>query len=99
MSSAIAGKKIVFTGKMESGDRKDLEARATELGADVVEINHGTEVGDTDILVHGVQVWAVTLAAADTLYRKAEALGVTVLDETAYLALISDDAVAAPEGD
>ena len=92
MSSAIAGKKIVFTGKMESGDRKDLEARATELGADV----DGSVSGNTDILVHGVQVAA---NAKSTKIRKAESLGVTVLDETAYLALISDDAVAAPEGD
>ncbi len=92
MSSAIAGKKIVFTGKMESGDRKDLEAQATELGADV----DNSVSGNTDILVHGVQVAA---NAKSTKIRKAESLGVTVLDETAYLALISDDAVAAPEGD
>ena len=52
--------------------------------------------GNTDILVHGVQVAA---NAKSTKIRKAESLGVTVLDETAYLALISDDAVAAPEGD
>ena len=92
MSSAIAGKKIVFTGKMESGDRKDLEAQATELGADV----DNSVSGNTDILVYGVQVAA---NAKSTKIRKAEALGVTVLDETAYLALISDDAAAAPEGD
>ena len=51
MTSPIAGKKIVFTGKMESGDRDDLKAQAAALGADV-----DTAVsGNTDILVHGVQ--------------------------------------------
>ena len=33
MSSVIAGKKIVFTGKMGTGDRDDLAAQATSLGA------------------------------------------------------------------
>ncbi len=83
MSNPIAGKKIVFTGKMESGDRKDLEARATELGADV---DSGVS-RHTDILVHGVQV---AHNAKSTKIRKAEELGVTVLDETAYLALIAE---------
>ena len=35
MSSTIAGKKIVFTGKMETGDRDDLAAQAASLGANV----------------------------------------------------------------
>ena len=82
MSSPIAGKKIVFTGKMNSGDRDDLEARATALGADV-----DTAVsGNTDILVHGVQT---AHNSRSTKILKAQDLGVTILDEAAYLALIT----------
>ena len=83
MSNSIAGKKIVFTGKMESGDRDDLVAQATKLGADV-----DTAVSaNTDILVHGVQT---AHNSKSTKIRKAEKLGVTILDENAYLALIPD---------
>ena len=83
MASPIEGKKIVFTGKMESGDRDDMKARARELGADV-----DTSVsGNTDILVHGVQS---AHNSKSTKIRRAEELGVTILDENAYLALIAD---------
>ena len=83
MSNPIAGKKIVFTGKMESGERDDLIAQATKLGADV----DGAVSGNTDILVHGVQT---AHNSKSTKIRKAEELGVTILDENAYLALIAD---------
>lgn len=82
MSDAIAGKKIVFTGKMASGERDELVARATELGADV-----DTAVsGNTDLLVCGIQTAHNTKS---TKLRKAEDLGVTILDEKGYLDLIS----------
>ena len=82
MSKPIAGKKIVFTGKMESGDRNDLVAQATKLGADV-----DTAVsGNTDILVHGVQT---AHNSKSSKIRKAEELGVTVMTESDYLALIA----------
>ena len=81
MTSPIAGKKIVFTGKMESGDRDELKAQAAALGADV-----DTAVsGNTDILVHGVQT---AHNARSSKLKKAEQLGVTIMDEKAYLALI-----------
>jgi DNA ligase (NAD+) len=83
MSNPIAGKKIVFTGKMESGERDDLIAQAIKLGADV-----DTAVsGNTDLLVHGVQTAHNTKS---TKLHKAEELGVKILDEAAYLALIAN---------
>jgi DNA ligase (NAD+) len=82
MSSPIDGKKIVFTGKMESGERDDLVAQATALGADV-----DTSVSShTDYLVHGVQT---AHNAKSTKLHKAKELGVTVLDEAAYLDMIA----------
>ena len=76
MSSAIAGKKIVFTGKMETGDRDDLAAQAATLGADVEK----NITKKTDILVHGVQT---SHNAKSTKLRKAEEQGVTILDAPA----------------
>ena len=82
MASPIDGKKIVFTGKMESGEREELVAEATALGADV-----DTAVsGHTDLLVCGVQT---AHNAQSTKLRKAQEIGVTVLDEAAYLELIA----------
>ena len=83
MSNPIAGKKIVFTGKMESGDRDVLAAQAASLGADVEK----NITKKTEILVHGVQT---SHNAKSTKLRKAEEQGVTILDEAAYLALIAD---------
>ena len=83
MSNPVAGKKIVFTGKMESGDRDDLAAQAASLGADVEK----NITKKTEILVHGVQT---SHNAKSTKLRKAEEQGVTILDESAYLALIAD---------
>ena len=85
MSSAIAGKRIVFTGKMEKGDRDELAAHAASLGADVEK----NITKKTDILVHGVQT---SHNAKSTKLRKAEEQGIEILDETAYLALIAEDA-------
>ena len=83
MSSPISGKKIVFTGKMESGDRNDLAAQATRLGADV-----DTAVSrKTDYLVHGVQT---SHNARSPKLNKAEELGVKILAEKAYLELIGE---------
>lgn len=82
MTSPIAGKKIVFTGKMTSGDRNDLKAQATALGADV-----DTSVSsNTDILVHGVQT---AHNSKSSKIRSAEKHGVTIMDEDAYLQLIN----------
>lgn len=75
--SPIAGKRIVFTGKMQRGSREEMQAEARRLGADVqTAVNRST-----DMLVCGDKVGAAKRS-------KAEALGVTLLSEADYLRLI-----------
>jgi DNA ligase (NAD+) len=77
VESPIQGKGIVFTGKMTSGSRSELQERARELGARVQ-----TAVGKTtDLLVCGEKVGAKKIT-------KAEKLGVKTLSEAEYHALI-----------
>jgi DNA ligase (NAD+) len=76
VESPIHGKGIVFTGKMTSGSRSELQERARRLGARVQ-----TAVGKTtDYLVCGEKVGAKKIA-------KAQTLGVQTLTEAAYLTL------------
>ena len=81
VASPIAGMGIVFTGKMVSGDRKELEAHARELGATV----QSAVSKNTDLLVTGEKPGGSKL-------KKAEALGTRRLDEGAYLALLDGSA-------
>jgi len=77
--SSIAGKRFVFTGKMLSGSRPDMEKGAKALGASV-----GKSVsGKTDYLVTGEKVGASKIKAA-------QEKGVTVISEAQYLDMISD---------
>ena len=81
MPSKIEGKHIVFTGKMEQGDRGEMKAAAKELGA-LVQSDVNSK---TDILVHGSDV------AVNSKHRKmnkAQELGVTIIEEQAYYDLI-----------
>lgn len=68
----IAGKKIVFTGTLSTMTRKQAEATATSLGAEVV----GSVSKNTDILVVG--------ADAGSKLQKAQDLGVTILTEAEW---------------
>jgi len=77
--SPIAGKGIVFTGKMIHGDRKTMQARARELGARV----QTAVSGSTDYLVCGEKVGASKM-------NKAEKLGVAILTEDQYLEMLGD---------
>ena len=76
-NSPISGKKIVFTGALIGVSRAEAKAKAESLGAKV----SGTVSVKTDFLIVG--------ADAGSKARKAARLGVTVLDEDEYSALIS----------
>lgn len=77
-ASPIAGKNVVFTGSMTSGSRSDMEEGARALGATV----QSSVNGKTDYLVCGEKVGASKTG-------KAAALGVAVISEAEYLALIA----------
>lgn len=74
--SPVSGKKIVFTGKLESMSRSEAKARAEELGAKIV----GTVSKTTDFVVAG--------PGSGAKGKKARELGLEVLDERQWLELI-----------
>ena len=74
VASAISGKSVVFTGSLETMTREEAKARAEALGARVV----GSISKKTDIVVAG--------PGAGSKLAKAEALGLTVWDEAAWIA-------------
>jgi DNA ligase (NAD+) len=76
--SPIAGKSVVFTGTLGKMTREEAKALAERLGAKV----SGSVSKKTDLVVAG--------AEAGSKLRKATELGVEVLDEDAFLALVGD---------
>jgi len=73
----LSGLLIVFTGAMQQGSREDMKRQAKVLGAKI----GSTITGKTDILVTGRRV-------GETKLKKAEELGVKVMSESDYFALI-----------
>ncbi|MGH8316813.1 MAG: NAD-dependent DNA ligase LigA [Steroidobacteraceae bacterium] len=76
--SPITGKTIVFTGRLEQMTRDEAKALAERLGAAV----SGSVSSKTDLVVAG--------PAAGSKLKKAQALGVRVLDEGAFLELVRE---------
>jgi DNA ligase (NAD+) len=83
IESPIAGKGIVFTGKMQKGTREEMQAVARRLGATV----QTTVSRNTDYLVCGENVGAAKI-------QKADALQVRRLMEDEYLSMIDMDSDA-----
>jgi DNA ligase (NAD+) len=81
-SSPLAGKTIVFTGGLEAMTRSEAKARAEALGANVA----SSVSSKTDFVVIG--------ADAGSKAARAASLGVTTLDEAAWLDLAGRDAAA-----
>ncbi|CCO24608.1 BRCT domain-containing protein [Maridesulfovibrio hydrothermalis] len=79
MDNPIAGKGIVFTGKMVQGTREDMQAAARRMGAKV----QTSVSGKTDFLVCGSNVGAKKV-------EKAEAKGVTVVKEDWFMDIVNE---------
>jgi DNA ligase (NAD+) len=80
-ASVLAGQTLVFTGTLEQTSRAEAKARAEAMGAKV----SGSVSAKTDMVIAG--------AAAGSKLKKAQELGVKVIDEAEWLTLI-----AAPAG-
>ncbi len=75
-ASAVSGKTIVFTGKLETMSREEAKAQAERLGARAA----GSVRAQTDLVVAG--------PGAGSKLKKAAELGIEVIDEAAWAEIV-----------
>lgn len=75
-ASAVAGKTVVFTGKLETMSRDEAKAQAEALGARAA----GSVSPKTDLIVAG--------PGAGSKLKKAAELGIEVIDEAAWAEIV-----------
>ncbi len=74
--SPVAGKTVVFTGKLETMSRDEAKAQAEALGARAA----GSVSAKTDLVVAG--------PGAGSKFKQAEKLGIEVIDEAAWAEIV-----------
>jgi len=78
VASRVAGKTVVFTGKLETMSRDEAKAQAERLGAKAA----GSVSAKTDLVVAG--------PGAGSKMKQAASLGIEVIDEAGWAAIVAE---------